>query len=65
DAVTEGKTAMKAGLEAGDIIIKIGKFKIKDIYDYMECLSKLEKGDTITITVKRKESIIKKKVKLL
>jgi hypothetical protein len=65
DAVTEGKTAMKAGLEAGDIIIKIGKFKIKDIYDYMECLSKLEKGDKITITVKRKESMIKKKVKLL
>jgi len=50
---TDGRPGAKAGLTAGDIIVKIGEVAIKDIYDYMESLNKLEPGKSSTITVKR------------
>jgi hypothetical protein len=40
--VIENRTAEKYGLKRGDIITKIGKTKVTDIYSYMEALSKLE-----------------------
>lgn len=49
DNVTENKPAYKAGLKQGDIIIGINKNKITDIYSYMDCLNKLNHGDTIKI----------------
>ncbi len=55
DAAVEGRPAEKAGLEGGDVIIKIGDLDVKDIYDYMEGLSKFQKGDKAKVRVKRKE----------
>ncbi len=40
--VIENRTAQKYGLQRGDIITKIGKENITDIYSYMEALSKIE-----------------------
>lgn len=44
-----------AGLQSGDIIIRLDGQKIKDIYAYMDVLNTLEKGQQTTITVLRNE----------
>lgn len=57
--VNAKEPAANAGLKAGDIIIKLGGLVLNDIYDYMEALNTLEKGETTTITILRKgEEII-------
>jgi hypothetical protein len=55
DGVLQGRAAEKAGMEDGDVIVKIGDLEIKDIYGYMEGLAQYEAGDTTTIVVKRKD----------
>jgi hypothetical protein len=62
DAVLDDRPAQKAGLQDGDVIIKIGSIEIKDIYDYVDSLGKFNAGDETTITVKRGEAILEKKV---
>jgi Peptidase family M28/PDZ domain len=55
DGVSEGKPAAKAGLKAGDVVMKIGEFPIKDVYGYMEVLGKMKKGQETTVEIKRNE----------
>ncbi len=62
DAVMDDKPAKKAGLENGDIVIKIGDVQVKTIYDYMDGLAKFKKGDKAKVKVKRKEEIIEREV---
>jgi hypothetical protein len=62
DAILDGRPAQKAGLEAGDIVIKLGESPIKDIYEYMAALGKYEKGQSADILVKRKDQVLLKKV---
>lgn len=64
DGVKEGGPAQKAGLEAGDIIIRMNDRTIANIRDYMTTLSELDKGQDLKIVLKRKESILEKNVKL-
>jgi hypothetical protein len=58
DGVTEGKPAQKAGIVAGDVIIQIGSFAIKDIQGYMEALGKFEKGQVVPVKLKRDKELI-------
>jgi Peptidase family M28/PDZ domain len=58
DGVTDGKPAQKAGLLAGDVIIQIGSYPIKDIQAYMDALGKFEKGHTAQVKVKRNSTIV-------
>ncbi len=58
DGVTEGRPAQRAGIETGDIIIEIGEYPIQDIQNYMDALSKFEKGQTVPVKVKRKNEVI-------
>lgn len=51
--VSEGRSADKAGLEGGDVIIKIGEMDIEDIYGYMGALNELKVGQKTTITILR------------
>lgn len=53
DGVTDGKPAAKAGIKTGDIVLKIGEFEIKDVYAYMDALTKFKKGDTTKVVVHR------------
>ena len=53
DGVTDGKPAAIAGILAGDVIIKMGEEKIKDIYAYMGALGKFKKGDIVKVMVIR------------
>ncbi len=59
DAITQGRPAARAGMEAGDIVTKMGEFPIKDIYDYMKSLGQFEKGQSTEVEINRnKESRI-------
>jgi acetylornithine deacetylase/succinyl-diaminopimelate desuccinylase-like protein len=51
--VRQGSAAEKAGLQGGDIIIKFGKFDIKNIYDYTYALGEFSPGEKVPVVVKR------------
>ena len=53
DGVSDGKPAQKAGVETGDIIMKLGDFPTSDIYAYMRALGAFQPGQTVMVTVNR------------
>lgn len=53
DGIIDGKIAQKIGMQAGDVIIQLGDFKVTDIYNYMTALSKFKKGDATKLIVMR------------
>jgi hypothetical protein len=56
--VRGGSPAERAGLQSGDIIIKFGKFDIKNIYDYTYALGEFSPGETVPVVVKRGDQTI-------
>jgi len=58
DGVSEGKTASKADIKSGDVVIKMGDYQVNDMMSYMEALSKFKKGDKTTVVVKRNDENI-------
>ena len=62
DDVTKGKPASKAGLQKGDIIIKLGEVNVGNVNDYMKALSTFKKEDTTEIIVVRDGKQIKMNV---
>lgn len=61
-AVREGKPAAKAGLLAGDIVIKIGKTNVTDMQTYMQALSLYKSGDKVKVVALRGKKKIGVKV---
>ena len=59
DGVSEDRPAQKAGLQKGDVVVKMGDYKVNDMMSYMESLSKFEKGQTVLIEVKRNDDLLK------
>ncbi len=55
DGVSEDKPAMKAGLLAGDVVIKLGEIEVTDMMSYMKALSEFKKGDATEVVVRRGE----------
>ena len=53
DLVIKGKPAYRAGMKDGDIITAINGKHVGDIYDYMDRLSEIEPGQTITVEILR------------
>lgn len=53
DAVSNGKTAEKIGLKAGDILTQLGDYKFVDVVTYMQALQHFNKGDKTTLKIKR------------
>ena len=53
DGVTDGRPAQKAGLKAGDIIIKIGEYNVSSMENYMQTLGKFQKGEKAKVKFKR------------
>ena len=49
----DGGPAERAGIAAGDTVIRFGRFEIEDIYGLMEALSAHSPGDRIEVVVKR------------
>lgn len=53
DAVRENRPGYKAGLQSGDIIIKLGSVQINNIYDYVAALGKFKAGDKVELVFMR------------
>jgi len=51
--VTEGGPAEKAGLKAGDVIIRFGGLPVRNIGDYSDTLYRHRPGDKIDVVVRR------------
>lgn len=58
DGTKEGRPGEKAGLKKGDTILKLGDFEIGDIYQYMEALGKMDKGQRVPMQVERDGKMI-------
>lgn len=62
DGVTDGKPAQKAGVQAGDVLLKLGDFPIRDMKGYMEVLGKFKKGQSTELELKRHNETLKLKI---
>jgi S1-C subfamily serine protease len=60
--VRENSPGKKAGLQGGDVIIKLGSYDIKSIYDYMYALEGFKPGDEAEIIFTRGNERITSKV---
>ncbi len=58
DGVSDGGAADRSGMEAGDIVVKMGDIIVEDMMSYMEALSKFKKGDKTVVKVLRNEMIL-------
>jgi len=59
DGVSEDKPAQKAGMQKGDIVVKMGDYEVVDMMSYMKSLGKFEKGNTTQVTIERnKETLV-------
>lgn len=63
DGVSEDKPAEAAGLQKGDIVIKLGDVEVTDVETYMRALSVFDKGDSTTVIVKRNGKDIQAPIK--
>lgn len=53
DGVTDGKPAAVAGLQRGDVIIKLGDVEVDGMQSYMKALANIKKGDKADVVVER------------
>ncbi len=53
DGTSPRKTAEKAGIIAGDIVIKMGDIDVPDMMGYMKALSEFKKGDKVNVLILR------------
>lgn len=53
DGVIDNRPAANAGILQGDVLTKIGTCEVKEVYSYMDCLSKIKAGEELPVTVKR------------
>jgi Zn-dependent M28 family amino/carboxypeptidase len=53
DGISEDKPAQKAGLQKGDIVVKLGDSLVTDMMSYMRALSSFDIGDKAKVIVKR------------
>lgn len=58
DGTREDTPAYRAGLQKGDVVVKLGDSLVTDMMSYMRALSVFEEGDEAKISVMRKEEII-------
>ena len=54
--VTGGSPAEKAGLVAGDTIVKFGDKELRNLYDYTYALQGRKPGEKVNLVVKRVEN---------
>ncbi|KYG79481.1 peptidase M28 [Roseivirga seohaensis] len=57
DGVSEDKPAQKAGMQKGDIVMKLGDSTIVDMMSYMRALAALQLGDETKVEFKRGEEL--------
>jgi len=62
DGISEDKPAQKAGLQKGDVVIKLGDIDVVDMQTYMLALSKFEKGNTTKVVVTREGKTVEAEI---
>jgi Peptidase family M28/PDZ domain/PA domain len=62
--VKPASPAAKAGLKAGDILVKFGDKPIHNLYDFTDALRRSKVGDVVEVTVMREGKPLKASVKL-
>ena len=63
-STTKGSAAQKAGIKAGDVIVKIGTSNINGLRDYVTALGRQKTGAAFEIVVKRNGKDVKLKATL-
>ncbi len=53
EGASPGKLGEKLGLKGGDVLVQLGEYKLVDVMNYMQALSKFKKGDKTVLTYKR------------
>jgi aminopeptidase YwaD len=53
DGVRPGSPAERAGLKAGDLVMRLGKTPVKNVYDYTYALGELRAGEEVEIMIRR------------
>lgn len=53
DGVSKNRPAEAAGIKGGDLVLRLDKYTLNTIYDYMGALGKFEKGQTVEAEVQR------------
>lgn len=53
DGISEDKPAQKAGLQKGDIVVKLGDSTVVDMMSYMRALASFKVGDKTKVVVER------------
>jgi Zn-dependent M28 family amino/carboxypeptidase len=62
DGISEDKPAQKAGLQKGDIVIKLGDSTITDMMSYMKILATFEEGDKTKVLVDRSGKMVETEI---
>ncbi len=62
--VTAGSAAAEAGLRAGDTLLRLGEFRIGDVYDLTEALRRHAPGDEVTLEYRRGSETLTARVTL-
>lgn len=57
--------AAKAGLQKGDIVTRIGQYKVANLRDYSDALKKFQPGDIVEVTYLRDAKEHKAKIELI
>jgi len=63
DGVRDDSPAAKAGLKAGDKIVKIGDHEVKNVYDYTYALGEMKAGEEYVVEVMRGSEKLTLKIK--
>lgn len=63
-AVTQNNPAHKAGMQSGDIIVRVGQSRVSDIQTYMQAMAGLQANQKVTVVVLRDGSEMKMEVDL-
>ena len=63
DGISDDRPAQKAGLQKGDVVVKLGDSLVTDLMTYMKALSTFENGQEAQVVVNRDGESLEVKVK--